>query len=198
MKRIPRMWKLAFSYVIVLLVSLTVAGFFLDRQLAKKLEANLREEILTLARVISKALPDTEDTATLDAFCRGYHKIAGVRITIIRSNGRVIGESNRESIGIENHLERPEVQMAFREGTGSAIGFSKTLNRDMLYVALLLKNRDKIIRVAMPMTEVKAIENQVMVSLALALYLIPVIAVIIFLFAARHILPDENKGKGGV
>jgi hypothetical protein len=61
-----------------------------------------------------------------------------------------------------------------------------------------LKNRDKIIRVAMPMTEVKAIENEVMVSLALALYLIPVIAVIIFLFAARHILADENKGKGGV
>ena len=41
-----------------------------------------------------------------------------VRVTIIKDDGQVLYESDREIKGMENHLSRPEVQQALSEGTG--------------------------------------------------------------------------------
>ncbi len=131
----------------------------------------------------------------MDPFCQEYGKIAGVRITIIGEDGTVIGESSRSSIGMEKHLDRPEVQRAISDGVGTSVCYSETLDIDMLYVASLLKDTGKIIRLSMPMAKVKAIEDKIAIFLTVALYLTPVVAIIVCFFFARYMAyGDQREG----
>jgi two-component system phosphate regulon sensor histidine kinase PhoR len=200
MKRLGRIWKLYVFYMIVLIAGVTLVGFIVQRQITRTLEEYFTEDVTTLARVIAKSLPDGEDASILDAFCKDVEKTASVRLTIIREDGSVIGESNRESIGVENYLDRPEVQVAVKGKVGTAIRQSKTLRVVMLYVALPVDQKGRIVRVAMPMEKVKKLQNQVMILFSLALYLMPILVMVAaFLFAKYRIqeaTPNIRESKG--
>jgi two-component system phosphate regulon sensor histidine kinase PhoR len=188
MKRLGRIWKLYIFYTIVLIAGVTLVGFIVQRQITRTLEEHLTGDVTTLARVIAKSLPDAVDTSTLDAFCKDVENTASVRLTIIGRDGKAVGDSNRESIGVENYLDRPEVQEAARGKVGTAIRYSKTMKVDMLYVALPVDVKGRILRVAMPMEKVKRFQNQVMILFSLALYLMPILVMVAaFLFAKYRI-----------
>lgn len=193
MLRISRVWKLYFVYTLVLVTGITLAGLVLNGQLRNRLVTQLKKEVLVSARLIASAMPDSEERGTLDTFCDDYKEKAGVRITIIKETGEVTGDSDRKSIRVANHLDRPEVSEALRNGTGTAIRYSESSETDMLYVALFLENRKNVIRLAMPMTKVEAIQNEVMGFLAVALYLIPVLAIIISFFFARSMTSERYR-----
>ena len=193
MVRLSRIWKLYTVYTIVLLVCMIVGGLILQAKLKETLEGHLAQEVLTLTRVILGNLPDTEDPAILDPFCQAYGEIAGVRVTIIRADGTVIGESDRKSIGMEKHLDRIEVKDAISKGMGTSVRHSETLGFDMLYVASLFEDKAKIIRLSMPMAKVKAIEDKIIIFLALALYLTPVVAIIICFFFAQYMAYKDQR-----
>ncbi|OQX16541.1 MAG: hypothetical protein BWK80_40135 [Desulfobacteraceae bacterium IS3] len=187
MIKITRLWKIYLTFTLVLLVSMTVAGFILEIQLKKQLKQYLADEAMVLGKLVADILPPTEDSLVLDPFCKKYGEIAGVRISIIKTEGKVIGESDRKSIRTDSHLKRPEIQDAVKNGMGTAIRFSDTLNIDMLYVASLLKEQHKIVRIAIPMKKIKEIENEVMILLALALYLTPFLAIVVSFFFAKSV-----------
>lgn len=193
MVRLSRIWKLYVTYTIVLLVCMIIGGLILKAKLKETLEDHLARQVLTLTRVIAKNLPDNENSSILDPFCEAYGEIAGVRITIIREDGAVIGESDRKSIGMEKHLDRIEVQSAVSMGIGSSVRHSETLGVDMLYVATFLADKGRIIRLAMPMSKVKVIEDKIMIFVILALYLTPVVAVIICFFFAKYMAYNDRK-----
>lgn len=69
------------------------------------------------------------------------------RITLIAENGTVLYDSNADMTQMENHVARPEVQMAQTTGSGRDIRFSSTLNILTCYVALQLPSGE-ILRVA--------------------------------------------------
>ncbi|MBN1106600.1 MAG: hypothetical protein JXL84_24575, partial [Deltaproteobacteria bacterium] len=127
-------------------------------------------------------------------FCRKHRQITGYRITVIGRDGRVLGESDRASTGMENHGSRPEVQSALKGGVGTAVRYSETLRTEMLYLALALK--DKVVRLALPMKEMKAFRNEVMIFFALALYLAPAAAILVAFLLAKYGIHDrERHGK---
>lgn len=195
MMRLSRIWKLYIIYTTVLVVCMIMGGLLLKAKLKETLEDHLTRQVLTLTKIMVKDLPETEDFSILDPLCQDYAEIAGVRITIIKEDGTVIGESDRKSIGMEKHLDRPEVQGAIRQGIGTSIRHSETAGIDMLYVASLLEDTGKIVRLAMPMAKVKAIEDKITIFLTLALYLTPVVAIIVCFFFARYIAyEDRHKG----
>ena len=182
--RLSRIWKLYLIYTTLLVMGMILAGFILNAAIKERLETDLIDDVLVFSKLIAKAMPETEDFSVLDPFCRDYQKAAGVRITIIKTDGKVIGESERKSITINNHLGRPEVRASIKDGVGTAIRYSDTLNMDMLYVAIFLKEKSRVLRLALPMEEVRNIENEVMLLFSFILYSIPILAIIIsFLFA---------------
>jgi two-component system, OmpR family, phosphate regulon sensor histidine kinase PhoR len=193
MMRISRIWKFYIISTTLFVGLVTVAGFVLQVQLEKRLEANLEEQVFTLARVLAKVLPDTTDPSIVMSWCREYQDAAQVRITVIERDGKVIGDSSEESIVGENRLDRPEIDEAMTRGSATAVRSSKTLGVDMFYAALLVREKGSIIRLAMPMTEVKAIENEVMVFLALVLYLIPFAAIVISFFFTRYVAVERSS-----
>lgn len=193
MVRLSRIWKLYITYTIVLLVCMIAGGLILQVKLRGILKEHLIDDVVTLTKVIVKNLPDSEAPAVLDPFCQAYGKIAGVRITIIDTDGTVIGESDRKSVGMEKHLDRIEVKDAISKGTGSSARYSETLGINMLYVASLLEDKGKIIRLSMPMAAVKAIEDKIMIFLTFGLYLTPVVAVIICFFFTQYMAYKDGR-----
>lgn len=72
-----------------------------------------------------------------------------LRLTVINNRGQVMFESLLHSIEeMDNHLNRPEVQMALHNDKGSDIRHSTTENRNYFYYAKLYDQY--IVRVALP------------------------------------------------
>jgi two-component system phosphate regulon sensor histidine kinase PhoR len=194
MKSLSRIWKLYVFYTIVLIAGVTLIGFIVQKQVTKTLEEHLIENAETLAKVAAKGLPDAEDSSVLDAFCADFQKTAAVRLTIISKDGKVMGESDRAAVAVEDHLDRPEVREAIKGRVGTAIRYSKSLKSDMLYVALPPDQKGRVLRVAVPMEKVRRFQNQVMILLSLALYLMPILVMVAAFLFAKYRIQDAPPG----
>ncbi len=148
--------KLVLSYIF--LVALITGSFYiyfnhtLQKEMIEESRANLASQI-QLARllVINDKQPKSPQqlAATIGTVIKA-------RVTLISPAGTVIGDSDvapERLAQLENHLQRPEVQQALKNGSGSALRYSDTLRTSMLYSALTYGNgtTDGIIRLAMPL-----------------------------------------------
>lgn len=73
---------------------------------------------------------------------------AEIRVTVIRTDGMVIYDSDESSDLLGNHLSRPEIKDAIWHSEGCAIRKSDTIGRDYIYYAR--QYGDVIIRAALP------------------------------------------------
>ena len=69
------------------------------------------------------------------------------RITWINSDGIVLFDNDSETNKMENHLLRPEVQSALKDGTGEAYRISTTVGSNTYYYAVKL-NDGTVLRLA--------------------------------------------------
>jgi two-component system, OmpR family, phosphate regulon sensor histidine kinase PhoR len=196
MIKLSRIWKFYIVSTALFVILVTVAGFVLEMELKKKLKFQLEGRLFTLATVLASVLPDTVDPAILIPWCRQYEDAADVRVTVISEDGIVIGDSSEDAIAGENRMDRPEVHRAIAAGTATAVRYSETLKVDMFYAAVFFKERGRIIRLALPITEVKAIENEVMIFFALTLYLIPILAIVISFLFTRYVASEGSSLAG--
>ena len=72
------------------------------------------------------------------------------RLTLIRTDGTVVSDSDADPAELDNHLSRKEVVQAMKKGSGFAERYSHTLKRNLLYVAYRSNRADMIIRVSVP------------------------------------------------
>lgn len=185
MIQLSRIWKLYIAYTFLLVVSMTLAGFFLDHQIKRRLQVHLGEDALTAARIVAAYLPEDRRAASLDAFCRQYRQVAGWRLTLVRPDGVVVGDSEQRPALMENHRGRTEIRRALADGQGTAVRRSPTLGIEMLYGAHLDPRTSLVVRVALPMERVQRMENEVMAVAAAFLYFAPLLCAILSFFTAR-------------
>ena len=123
------------------------------------------------------------------------------RLTLIDSAGHVLFDSNvpPDSLpALENHLFRPEIQMALHKGIGQNERLSATLQTPMFYVAKLSgkQGRIKFIRLALPLAEIQyalnTIQWKIILGGGMALALI---AVISYLIAIRLTYPIHQLAQ---
>lgn len=94
--------------------------------------------------------------AELDRTCKSLGKTSSTRITVIAPDGRVIGDSDENISDMEDHSNRPEFIEAMKTGTGLAIRFSKTIGKNMMYLAILSQPEPSVfvvIRTSIPVTD---------------------------------------------
>src|SRR5438094_181691 len=115
----------------------------------------LGERLLAEARLAGEALPWTAG-APLDAACAQLAADLGVRLSVIASDGRVLGESARSSESLENHADRPEFRTALATGQGRAVRQSGTIGVRLLYTAWRQTRGEgvRVVRTALPLTAV--------------------------------------------
>lgn len=74
------------------------------------------------------------------------NKTTDFRITLIDRDGTVTFDSIVDEQTMENHMNRPEVEAAFRDGFGQGVRMSDTLSESVFYYARLLKD-GRVLRV---------------------------------------------------
>ncbi|HEY7897817.1 MAG TPA: ATP-binding protein [Gemmatimonadaceae bacterium] len=123
------------SLAVIIALTITVA-LILDRQLHQRMAA---ENIAELAReaqfVAAQWTPAVKPLELAHAAGRSL----GHRVTLIRRDGVVLGDSQFDSAGVaglQNHSHRPEVMVAFAGGIGSSRRTSPSEGDDEVYVAV--------------------------------------------------------------
>ena len=196
-------YRLAFSYVFIILISLGFIAFFLDRKLEENSIQDIKTSIINQAYLIESQIPQEnlikENTSFLNSIIKSLsHKIK-CRITVLNKTGKVLADSEKtidETLKMENHADRPEIKIALSDSIGEEIRYSKTLGIDMLYIALPIKNDKEIIgvlRLALPLSDLKEmlfiIRKAVLFSLLFALAL----AVVLGAILTRGMVKPINK-----
>jgi len=177
--------KLIFSYVLIIFVSFAFTAFFLDKSLEENSLQNIKASIITQARLIEGQVDAEsirkEDAASLGALVKAVSPKTACRITIIDKKGVVLADSEKSKeaiLGIENHINRPEVRVALAGGTGIDTHYSQTLKIDMLYAAIPIKDKSEtvgVLRLSLPLEVVQrtlfTIRKTVVMGLIFALLL---------------------------
>ena len=145
-------------------VSVGAADAYLTHAQAARVTAMISDALFARAKLVardaSSSNADVDDFATWQALAVGAGEASGVRVTIVRRDGVVLGDSEvpLERIrSIENHAKRPEVSDALAGGRGEATRLSSTVNLRMMYVAVPFERAGTIAgaaRVAEPMSAV--------------------------------------------
>lgn len=173
-------WTLFLSYLAVVLLAVGTLGFYLDHEMEQQylvtLETSLSSQANLMADAVLADYPGGKAAATLPATARRLGREAGLRVTIIAPDGKVLADSEQEARAMENHADRPEVRAALAHGTGRSIRHSATLGVDMLYLATAARRGREtvaIVRVALPLHRVnralRSIRNSALGAAALAL-----------------------------
>jgi two-component system phosphate regulon sensor histidine kinase PhoR len=121
------------------------------------IERRLTDQAVLIADLLGQNHELTSDAQIDDEADRLAGSING-RVTLIAGDGRVLGDSTLDGealAAIENHLNRPEVQLAHQRRLGIVERYSSTVRRDMLYAAVPAEHpRIAYVRVALPLTDV--------------------------------------------
>lgn len=120
----------------------------------KKVESN-QEIIIELYEDNFIHALKTNNRAELNNISKELAKKASLRLTVINPDGKVLSDSEENPALMENHASRPEVKKALSGNISNSIRYSKTIKKNMLYVALPIRDSDKligIIRTSVPLT----------------------------------------------
>jgi two-component system phosphate regulon sensor histidine kinase PhoR len=156
--------KLFLASLALITVSVTVADAYLQRALDSDLTGRIRSELFVRLRLIEREVSNfvapLDDRPAWDALADELGRRSQVRVTVIRRDGLVLGDSELDGEAlarVENHKGRPEVQEAFAAGRGASMRFSNTVRRRFLYVAVPFYRAGHpagAVRLARPLTEV--------------------------------------------
>ena len=165
--------KLILSLVAVLAFALIAVDYLVTQRVEQTFTDQLRQELAEKARTIALMLPQQGGFSQLA-------KATGARVTWVDSAGRVLGESDAEPAGMDNHKARPEIAAALQGKVGSSLRMSPTLGIRLFYVAIPYQGG--ALRLAVPATsvdaQVHAIRNDVLLSTALAFLPLVILAAV--------------------
>ncbi|MEW5868340.1 MAG: ATP-binding protein [Chloroflexota bacterium] len=190
-------WRIALPYVILILVTMLGVGFYITyfarQTYLSALESELSAEAVLASETVGPFMEPVPDPVTLDALARRWSTRLGTRVTIIAADGVVLGESHEDRTQMENHLNRPEIQQALREGKGAATRYSVTLGKFLRYLAIPVYANEEVIgfvRMALPVETVNQTVASLQSALAAATFVITIFAVLLALWiAGRSMLP---------
>jgi len=162
MKRPLLFWRLYPYYFAIILISLLLTALYSAHEMRTMYTDEITHALEARARLagmfLKPMLPDN-DAVSLNLKCRELAKLSDTRITLIDSNGIVLGDSDEDPRSMENHASRPEIRQAFAEGAGASTRYSNTLQTTMLYVAVPLVDEGKVVAIVRTAVPVSAIDS---------------------------------------
>ncbi len=147
-------WRLFGAYCVLLALSLVFLGWVL----ISRMESHLLDEIrldLEAKTIFVNELTASRKADEWQQTMFRLGKDTRTRISLIADDGKVLADSDELPEQMENHLDRPEVQLAKEHGIGVATRFSGTVHQPIMYLA---RRNDqgavRFVRVALPLDRV--------------------------------------------
>ncbi len=160
-----------------------VSYIIAERDITDTFQKHIINELQNQASLLAEVVDEVDaigDLNEADSLADRLGSASNSRVTLILSDGRVIGDSDVDTQNIndlDNHINRPEVQDAFLKGSGWSIRYSDTVKQQQMYFAILDNNdvSPNVIRIAVPYVNV----DSAIGSLNLSIILIALVAFIV-------------------
>lgn len=148
--------RIFFIYAAVVLLAIIIIELYITRAMRTNAINSLFENLSAQAMLISRNI-DFSGAQRQDALARQLRNITNARVTLIATDGRVIGDSDKDSSLMDNHADRPEIRQAAISGTGTSIRYSDTLQYEFLYAATSVVRDNKhegFVRLSVPLKDI--------------------------------------------
>ncbi len=174
--------------------SYSLRHFFLE-QTAMDLEARAR---LIEKHILEDFNPLNEKG--VDALCKSLGKAAATRVTVVLPSGKVVGDSSEDPQSMDNHIDRPEIIQAIKGKSGVSIRYSRTLEKNMMYVGIPFRNKSGIggvVRTSIPLTSIEEVIRDARIKIAVVGLFMALFVILVSLWVSRRITRPIEKIKSG-
>ncbi len=150
----------------------------------QQIRLELREEARYMARALEQAQDDEAYLDQVDASTK--------RITWIGADGGVLFDNAADVQGMENHLDRPEIQAALEGGAGESQRQSETLGQVTSYYAIRLAD-GSVLRLASNQSSILGLLGNMVGPLVIILFVIALLSAILAERMAKQITIPINQ-----
>ena len=123
-------WRIVFAYTSLIVVSMGVLSFYMVNFLSDYHHSNLRDRTTNQTEVLVESVrpyfTDQLDNSELRDITRRVEEIIDARVTIVSTDGTVLDDTGGNPSIMDNHSNRPEIQVAINKGVGHSTRYSKT------------------------------------------------------------------------
>ncbi len=167
--------KINTAFSILVAFSIIFIGIYLyimfNNFYMENLEFQLKEKANIVSTAVIEDLGDNEKIQhRIDTLSE---QTENFRFTIIRTDGKVLAESEKTPATLEDHSDRPEIKAALEGKTGINSRYSETLDQDLLYAAVPIVGPDQnedvdiiaVSRVAVPLEQIQSARIQIGISI---------------------------------
>lgn len=138
--------KIYWSMCLMALLAILLSAFMTTVVYYNNLKKQMHREVTTETQLLAAGL-NRAGMEYLDSLPVNLRGVGKSRITVVAQDGTVLYDNFADSSSLENHKDRPEIQSAFKTGSGSGTRTSSTLSETTFYYALRLTD-GTVVRVA--------------------------------------------------
>jgi len=193
--------RIFFIVFVLLTISIAVTYVVAERDLNNTFEQQTLIELEKKANLLVTSvgsISSFDNINAADLFANELGRASNSRVTFIKNDGQVIGDSELDfdeiSI-IDNHGNRSEVIDALKNGTGWSSRYSSTLNKELLYFAIQ-DNEDvypNIIRISVPITYIDNITDTLGLSVILLFIVVFIVSIIASGVSANYLYSNIQE-----
>jgi len=186
--------RLIITYLVLILLTMSLLSsyllwFFYQHNL-EILTANLLTHSHVTEQFLEVYMKNASGKTKIDSLVKELATKNDLRITVIDEKGVVLADSWENPALMENHLERPEVSMALTGGVGTSIRHSSTVDQNMLYVSIPIKQDQELlgaVRVASTLAAVDNAFNNIKSTVLIAIVFTSLLAIALSIRLAQKV-----------
>ena len=186
-------WLIFSSFLGIAMIALAIMTIVASIWAGSLYRQQTRDMLLEKATLFRTFLPDDVSVNTaedVNRLCNEAGKNAAARITVIMSDGTVIGDSDERYTTMVNHADRPEIVEALKGEHGTSTRYSYTLEKNLMYVAVPFKQEGRtagVVRTSLPLMTVSAVLNSLYLRFLFLALTVTAIAAIMSYLVSRQI-----------
>jgi len=185
------LWKLFSGYVVLILLSISIVGILISKQVEEETLSEIERSLYlraTFLQNIALELLSNSSNIKIQGRIKNLGKKIDTRFTVININGRVLADSQKDPKAMDNHGNRPEILAAHSHGQGITTRFSDTVKNNMMYYALAVMKDDKLIgyvRTSLPLSVIDERLSRIHTLVLFAMSVSILVALLLGFFVAR-------------
>ncbi len=181
---------------VLLATSVLIFSFTIIRKHHIDTLTNDLKNLATTMKLKIAPLMTADQSTELDSLVKKLGAEIKTRITVIDRDGVVLADSEEDPALMENHKRRKEIREALEGSTGSSLRYSRTVKKDMLYVAIPIEKEGKItgvLRVSLFISQIDNLLNKLKLNIAQISFIILIISLVIAVFFSKSLSRPVNE-----
>lgn len=184
--------RLTVAFLLLIGLAVGVLGVLGNQLIGDAYTGALSERLTQEVRLLTKTVAWTEDVKAMTEQAVHVGTALDARVTFVRADGTVLGDSHRNPRDMGNHRDRPEIRQALNSKAheGKAVRYSATIANEQMYIALPIVRGGGtvgVVRASLALASIHEASRQFGYVLAIGLLLLTAAAALLSMWFARGI-----------